>query len=326
LALAFSLKKYWEWDFHTTFNSDHDFKNTRVIPNRSINGLAKKCTFGKMKITKDKISRLINEKVVRVGLTKGHNDYQKFVIFSNYRCGSNYLMNLLKSHSNVVCFSEVFYLDQIYWASKIYGGKVNDGRLMIERDKDERSFLENHIYRSYSKNIKAVGFKLHYKDMHRHEMRILKDYLTEHPETKVIHLKRNNHLDRYISTIITDKTNTAVMVDESSYKKKIENMGQLTLDPVICGKEFTWREGEHNTFEQLLTDLNANVLKITYTDLTKENKKTMDEVAKFLNLKPIELSTEQKKQNKKQKKDIIANYAELKTHFKDSEWSYLFNE
>jgi hypothetical protein len=279
-----------------------------------------------MKFTKDKIGRLVNEKAVRTGVARGQKDYQKFVIFSNYRCGSNYLMNLLKSHMNVVCFSEVFYLDRIYWASKIYGGKENDNRLIIERDKDERSFLENHIYRSYSKTIKAVGFKLHYKDMHRHEMRILNDYLAANPETKIIHLKRNNHLDRYISTIITNKTSTAVMVDESGYKKKIEEMGLLTLDPEICDKEFKWREGEHNTFEQLLTSLNANVLKITYTELTKENKKTMGRVVKFLDLKPIELVTQQKKQNKKQKKDLIANYTELKNHFQDSEWSYLFNE
>jgi len=279
-----------------------------------------------MKITRDKIGRLINEKAVSSGVVKGHKDYQKFVIFSNYRCGSNYLMNLLKSHMNVVCFSEVFYLDRIFWASKIYGRKENDSRLMIERDKDERAFLERHIYRSYSKKIKAVGFKLHYKDMHRHEMRILKDYLTAYPETKIVHLKRINHLDRYISTIITNKTNTAVMVDESSYSKKIEDMGLLTLDPEVCGKEFKWREGEHKTFEELLTSLNANVLKITYTELTKENKKTMGEVVNFLDLKPIELITQQKKQNKKHKKDLIANYAELKNHFKDSKWSYLFNE
>jgi LPS sulfotransferase NodH len=162
--------------------------------------------------------------------------------------------------------------------------------------------------------------------MHRHEMRILNDYLAANPETKIIHLKRNNHLDRYISTIITNKTSTAVMVDESGYKKKIEEMGLLTLDPEICDKEFKWREGEHNTFEQLLTNLNADVLQITYTELTKENKKTMSKVIEFLDLKPIDLITQQKKQNKKQKKDLIANYKELKSHFKDSEWGYLFNE
>ena len=116
------------------------------------------------------------------------------------------------------------------------------------------------------------------------------------------------------------------MVDESGYKKKIEEMGLLTLDPEICDKEFKWREGEHNTFEQLLTNLNADVLQITYTELTKENKKTMSKVIEFLDLKPIDLITQQKKQNKKQKKDLIANYKELKSHFKDSEWGYLFNE
>lgn len=279
-----------------------------------------------MKIFWEKMGRLANEKAVRWGLEKGRQDYQKFIIFSNYRCGSNYLMNLLKSHENVVCYSEVFFLDRIFWASKIYGGVEQDHKLLAERNKDERAFLEKHIYRKYSKKIKAVGFKLHYKDMHRHEMRILKDFISEYPETKIIHLKRNNHLDRYISTIITEKTNTAVMVDESSYKDKLEAMGQLKLDPEVCTREFKWRTGEHETFGKLLTELKADVLEISYSDLTRQNKSIINDVTQFLGLSPVELITKQKKQNKKSKPELIANYSELKDFFNNSKWSYLFDE
>ena len=268
----------------------------------------------------------MNEKAVRLGLKKGQTDYQKFIIFSNYRCGSNFLMNLLKSHRNVVCYSEIFFLDRIFWASKIYGGREQNSQLINERDHDERKFLDKHIYREYNKKIKAVGFKLHYKDMHRHEMRILKDYITNNPDTKIIHLKRLNHLDRYISTIITQRTNTAVMIDEASYQNKLEAMGRLSLDPEVCDREFKWRSSEHEIFGELLEELNAKVFEITYTDLTQRNKETIDNVTRFLNLSPVELETKQKKQNKKKKPDLIGNYEDLKGHFSDSKWAYLFDE
>ena len=279
-----------------------------------------------MKLSSEKLNRLINEKSVRLGLKKGQTDYQKFIIFSNYRCGSNFLMNLLKSHRNVVCYSEVFFLDRIFWASKIYGGKEENRELIKERDQDERRFLTKHIYREYNKKIKAVGFKLHYKDMHRHEMRILKDYITNNPDTKIIHLKRLNHLDRYISTIITQRSNTAVMVDEASYKNKLEAMGQLSLDPEVCGREFEWRTSEHETFGKLLEELSANVIEISYNDLTQRNKETIDDVTKFLSLSPVQLETTQKKQNKKKKPELISNYKELKHHFSNTKWAYLFDE
>jgi hypothetical protein len=83
-----------------------------------------------MHFTTEKIGRLRKEKAVHFGLSKGNTNYQKFVIFSNYGCGSSFLMNLIKSHDAAVCYSEVFFSDRIFWASKIYGGKVFDEKLV----------------------------------------------------------------------------------------------------------------------------------------------------------------------------------------------------
>jgi hypothetical protein len=84
-----------------------------------------------MHLTAEKIGCLRKEKAVQFGLSKGNTNYQKLIIFSNYRCGSNFLMNLIKSHAAAVCYSEVFFSDRTFWASTIYGGKVFDDKLVI---------------------------------------------------------------------------------------------------------------------------------------------------------------------------------------------------
>ncbi|HAE31941.1 MAG TPA: hypothetical protein DCF89_12560 [Flavobacteriales bacterium] len=103
-------------------------------------------------------------------------------------------------------------------------------------------------------------------------------------------------------------------------------MGQLSLDTEVCDREFEWRSSEHETFGKLLEELNAKVFEISYSDLTQRNKETIDGVTKFLNLSPVQLETTQKKQNKKKKPELISNYKELKEHFSDSKWAYLFDE
>ncbi len=261
-----------------------------------------------------------------MGLARGRVDYQRFVIFSNYRCGSNFLMNLLKSHPQAVCYSEIFYLDRIYWASKVYGKKVFDSKLLEERDADEVAFLEKYIYRKYHRSIDAVGYKLHYKDMHRHDMKMLSHYLPKFPRTKVIHLKRPNHLERYLSTIVLQKTDTAVMVNAEEYRKKLDKMNQVELDPEICRKEFEWRQSEFEVFDNLLKQLNADVLNITYDDLMLHNSQTMKAVMEFVGLEPIQLETHQKKQNTKSKRELISNYEALKQKFSDTQWAWMFDE
>jgi hypothetical protein len=98
--------------------------------------------------------------------------------------------------------------------------------------------------------------------MHRHEMRILTDYIKkpqhkgnspEAPEPpRPIYLNDHHR-----------KTNTAVSVNASEYKKKLEQIGKLSLDLDVCRKEFEWRQGQYTTFAAFFDEVGADVLDIT---------------------------------------------------------------
>lgn len=51
------------------------------------------------------------------GIIKSHNQYQKFLVVSRGRSGSNFFMNLLQSHPNIRGFGELFpkQINRIYW-------------------------------------------------------------------------------------------------------------------------------------------------------------------------------------------------------------------
>ncbi|MEM9922926.1 MAG: hypothetical protein AAF915_04115 [Cyanobacteria bacterium P01_D01_bin.50] len=118
-----------------------------------------------------RISRKLNEYrhrldnwIVDRKLLPSHEDYQKFVIVCNIRTGSTMLCSLLSSHSQVLCFFELFHRHKksIPFSVPGYQAKSNNLKIVNLRNNDPVTFLNTEIYKPQKKMIKAVGFKLLY--------------------------------------------------------------------------------------------------------------------------------------------------------------------
>jgi hypothetical protein len=67
------------------------------------------------------------------------------------------------------------------------------------------------------------------------------------------------------------------------------------------------------------------ILEVSYEQLVSGECMKQD-ILNFLSVSPMPLSTHLKKQNTGKLSEIIVNYDELKTAFRDTHWQYMFDE
>lgn len=273
-----------------------------------------------------RLSDWIGEFLISKGLLKGSKNYQKFIILNDYRTGSNFLMNLLKAHPKVICYSEVLFHNKIFWGYKIYGKDDDDNSLFEERNRDILKFLDKYIYRKYPARKKAVGFKFMYGDLFENKTIDLEAFLDRNQDVLVIHLTREDLLAQMISGIIFQKTKDSVVVNDSQWNKKLGSIEPFKLTEEFCENFFSNKENRINSIEIIVRAKKVNSLSVTYEGLANNRVETLKTIQNRLGLNFYETKTIQKKQNRLSHRDWITNYDELKSHFAGSKWSKYFTQ
>jgi LPS sulfotransferase NodH len=226
--------------------------------------------------------------------------YTKFLIIAQPRTGSTFLQLLLSSHRNIKVYGEIF-----HQVDKVRERLLKLSHLpMLNLNDDPIKYLENNVYRKYPEDIKAVGFRLFYYHARNIEWKNLREYLRS-SNVKVIHLKRENLLDRYLSHQLADRYKEWV-----TYKKKpCTSLEPLTLNIKDCIKDFhrTIRfQGETDDF------FNDNPkYEIIYEDIVDNLVRVSKRLLNFLGVDFKELSAKSIKQQTKKRFEIIANYEDL---------------
>ena len=131
----------------------------------------------------------------------GHGRYQRFVVLSRSRTGSNMLIQSLNSHRNIAADYEIF-------------GKLNGES---EKEILDRSFGKQPFY------IKAKGFKIFYYHPIDAEGSPIWDMLLSVKDLRVIHLQRRNILHVLVSSKVAHTTGVyGVRSDEehSDYSRR----------------------------------------------------------------------------------------------------------
>lgn len=235
-------------------------------------------------------------------LEKRETNYTRFVIVSQQRTGSTLLQMLFASHSNICSLGELFNpREEIRKKSLKVAKHLKPGDDPIE-------YLENYVYREYPEHIKAVGFKLFYDHARNSKWKPIWDYLSS-SRIRIIHLKRRNLLDRYLSLQLAKRSDEWI-----AFKGHSRSSSEpILLDPAKCLQDFhrcTWLQDEADNFFQ------ANPkIELFYEDLSIDSHGECSKLQSFLGLELEELSTNMVKQTRKKKSELISNYEELKQKF-----------
>lgn len=212
----------------------------------------------------------------------GHSDFEKFIILSRSRTGSNLFVSLLHNHPNVICSTEIL------------------GR--IGNDSEKRR-IDSFFCKKKTK-IKAVGFKIFYYHPVDKENSNVWETLNGYKKLKVIHLTRNNILETIVSREIAIKSKRWVQLKESR-----EYNFKLRLDPKLVLEEINRTLNYQKEFRDKFK--NHQIKEVTYEELVLNRFSVLKETFQFLGLKTHKSNTNLIKQNNKRLSDVLENYDEV---------------
>jgi LPS sulfotransferase NodH len=249
----------------------------------------------------------------------GVSSYTKFVIVGIARTGSTMLISQLNNHSQALVFGEIFRsLDSIGWDVPPFSSYQNQKLLTLYRS-DPIAFLEKHVFRKWSSNHKAVGFKLFYYHARTSPQSAVWDYLVQQPEIRVLHIKRRNVLSQYVSLQLAHKTDIW-----SSTRTFSQDPQCIELDIGECQNHFAWVRSLEEECENFFK--NHKVRTVYYEDLARDSNEEIEAVQKFLGLRHETVSAQTVRQQTRPLSQVISNYAELRDACMGTEWENFFEQ
>lgn len=232
----------------------------------------------------------------------GNSDYQKFMVLTRSRTGSNLLISLLNSHPLIHAEYEVF--------ARIRGRSVKQ--------------VFNKTYSKQPQKVKAVGFKLFYYHPidDKHQVKALWDHLSNDREIRIIHLKRRNKLRMIVSRTIAEQqdiwSQKGARLDQSH---EVESK-RIMLSEAALEKEFLESVDLESQYAERL--INHNILDIYYENMVENVDAATGQIFDFLGLPPYQPKTSFRKQNIEPLSELISNYASLRQYFAGSQWELFF--
>lgn len=251
------------------------------------------------------------------GVLGGGRAYQRFVVVGVARTGSTLLLDLLNAHAQVVAFGELFRGDgEIGWDRWPFRTHQS-ARLLRLHASEPLEFLETAVFRRWPRTIAAVGFKLFYYHARAGRQTAVWDYLRSDPDLAIIHLKRANILEQYLSLRLAHATNVWSTLRSATPAEPIR------LSPDACLRHFEEVRAGEEACDAFFAGRRLHT--ITYETLVADRSAVMDGVTAHLGLRPGPLKAKVVRQRTRPLSSAIANFEELQDFFAGSAWEGFFH-
>jgi len=282
----------------------------------------------------------LKDKITYPNLLGKNKDYGKFLIISTERSGSSFLTTLLQSHPSIVCYTELFSVEQCSFGYPFFLSE-NDKTILLLRNKNNIKFLKKIVFRGYFDDFKAVGFKAHYYQLANPFFEKAFKYLKKHSEIQIIHLIRRNFLLTLVSNelaketkqyfkpdpIIAEKINNSGLLNEQFSGSKREKDSEFSCISLDFEKVRNYFETTERSIELYKHDFRQHdIIEIYYEDLVQNLQNETNKLLNFLGVENKPLSSVLIKQNTRNIKEILLNYEDLKEKFANSKWSVFFTD
>lgn len=245
--------------------------------------------------------------------------YTPFIILGLPRTGSNLLLSGLRQHPRLLAFGELFNQSEIQFGYPELDRQYKDDRKLFEhRNASPLTFLEQTVYGRHEPQVRAAGFKLFYYQLGG-ENPMLKQvwgYLNALPDLRVILLRRENLFKQLTSYRLAQQTQRWV---QNSYA-----VDGIDISSQDCEKMFSLWEQYQTKGELMFKD--KPVLSVSYETLAADFSATQRELFDFLEVEPLVVKPQTRKQRKRPITEMVRNYAELKSCFQSGPWARFFTD
>jgi LPS sulfotransferase NodH len=249
-----------------------------------------------------------------------------YMITCAARTGSTMLVHLLRSHPDICSHDEVFspgkvggmagtYL--IPWKRRAEPDFVD--HLSVERDRNPIKFLYKIVLDLQGK--KAVCFKLKHDELILPEYKALRDEIVNDRDFRIIHLRRENLLRRYLSHYLV---NHATHVTMAIHGQVIPEVQPVVLNPHDCQKDFETVLDREKEFAELFAQHPS--FSISYEEMVAGDAKKIGALLDFMGVSRRELTTTTRKLGRDDLREVIANFEELRIYFAGSPYSKFFEQ
>jgi LPS sulfotransferase NodH len=246
-----------------------------------------------------------------------------YLITCPARTGSTMLVHLLRSHPEICSHGELFTPNRITGITGTYLQKSREqadflDRLSRERNRDPIKFLYKIALDPQGR--KVVGFKLKHDELVLPEFKALRDEIAGDVDFRIIHLRRENLLRRYLSWYVANHvTHTTLAVGSQT----IPEAPSVRLDPVECQQDFERTLQRDAEFRKLFA--RHRCFSLSYEELVAcDHQEKMAALLNFLGVSPRKLTTTTKKMGDNDLRRAIANFDELRSHFAGGPFSGFF--
>lgn len=246
----------------------------------------------------------------------GGRGYRRFVIVGVARTGSTLLTNLLNAQGRVLAFGELFRGDGAIGWDRWPFYSLQSPRLLRLHETRPLEFLEGEVFRNWPRAIQAVGFKLFYYHARTGAQARLWDYLQADPAVAVVHLKRRNILEQYVSLRVAHETNVWSTSTPGAPAPPIR------LEPEACLRHFEEVRGQEADCDAFFAG--RRIHELAYEDLLADRARAMAGVAAHLGIDLGPLRPKIVRQRTQPLSAAIANYDELQAFFAGSAWEDFF--
>lgn len=240
----------------------------------------------------------------------------RFVIITNGRTGSNYLVSLLLSHPEIYQYGEVI-------------GESNLRRQNIHT-KIRACGSVRYVRNCYRKRFykKAVGVKILYYQFKKYyaekwgvdDLQDVFTELREEPKILVIHLKRRNQLKTLVSMELARLTKEYVKREANDTNREV----RVHLTPERCTSFFQDVNENEKYFDECFGS--HKKLEIYYEDLVTDTETICKKIMDFLQVKHCELKGNTFRQSQRPVSQHIQNFEELKQFFKSTPSAVFFED
>ncbi|MEL6560733.1 MAG: sulfotransferase [Bacteroidota bacterium] len=210
-----------------------------------------------------------------------------FIILCKPRTGSTLLHTLLNSHPNIYSYGEV--LRRV---------AINNTGYAVNKD----------VFKKHPKSIKAVGLKVFYQYSEDEQFKVFFDEIRQNRKVKIIHLKRLNDLDTFVSlkhaefTNQWSKNNYSPDTKVSGLKPELFELKDYLMESVQLKKSISEAFGKHQC------------LNVQYEKLVNDQFDCLQKIQDFLKVPQKKLFTILKKQGPGNY-DHVSNYSELSAFY-----------
>lgn len=241
-------------------------------------------------------------------------DLGRFAVVSSPRSGTTWLVDLLNSHPQIACFSEIFLHD--HFGNMPHGGRQDaptwdsfstlrlPGLGPRKRLQLYFEYLDREIY-SNRHGAPAVGFKLMYS--HAERGFGIPAYL-KLARVSLVHLVRENHLD----VLLSEETLRARKYHHAAPGAEVPVV-QVELEAATLAHRLARFEAAIDAGRADFKTLGTPWLEVTYEELLEDPAK-INRILEFLGVERCaeSLTSQFKKLNPTDHRQTIANYDEVR--------------